>query len=333
MKRLELARPRILAYRLNAGSLDHRLPHGRRSLRRAAWGGLQDSAPRSALLSLFARVAGITASSWEDQSLVQLWGPRRAVYVVARRDVGVFSLGVLPEDAEQREAIEELAITLRRALGRRHVPTGTAARIAGGINRIKVAGATGTILIRWDGAHEPTLRFVAPPEIDMHVAGLELVRRYLHILGPGTAQGFARWAGIRVTEAARRFQALRRSLAPVGTPSGDAWILRRDEPQLREAESPVGARFLPSGDAYLLAEDRDLLVRDPLRRSELWPPSNVWPGGLLLDSEIVGTWRRSRDRVVVSAWKRFSRAERDAFEAEATSFPLGKEPTVSLAWR
>src|SRR3989337_158975 len=73
--RLELTRSQILAFRRRAAALDERLRRGRRALRRAAWAGLQDSMPRAALLSIHARMAGTEAASWEDPSLVQVWGP------------------------------------------------------------------------------------------------------------------------------------------------------------------------------------------------------------------------------------------------------------------
>ena len=38
--------------------------------------------PRAALLSIHARVDAARTSTWEDPSLVQLWGPRYQVYVV-----------------------------------------------------------------------------------------------------------------------------------------------------------------------------------------------------------------------------------------------------------
>ena len=82
----------------SVGALDERLPRGRGSLRRAAWAGLQDSMPRAALLSIHARVEGTEPSTWEDPSLVQLWGPRFSAYVVAARDLAVFSLGRLPDE-------------------------------------------------------------------------------------------------------------------------------------------------------------------------------------------------------------------------------------------
>src|SRR5919204_339917 len=96
---LILTRPQILAFRRRVGALDERLPPGAESLRRAAWAGLQDSMPRAALLSIHARVEGAGPTTWEDPSLVQLWGPRYQVYVVAEPDLAVFSLGRLPDDA------------------------------------------------------------------------------------------------------------------------------------------------------------------------------------------------------------------------------------------
>src|SRR4029077_10096652 len=105
--RLDLTRPQIVAFRRQAGALDERLPRGPRSLRRAAWAGLQDSMPRAALLSIHARVEGTEPSTWEDPSLVQLWGPRYNVFIVAAQDLAVFSLGRLPDEAGARQIAED----------------------------------------------------------------------------------------------------------------------------------------------------------------------------------------------------------------------------------
>src|SRR6516225_7361079 len=130
--RLDLTRPQILAFRRKAGGLDERLPRGRRSLRRAAWAGLQDSMPRAALLSLHARVDGTEQSTWEDPSLVQLWGPRFHIFVVAAADRAVFSLGTLPDDAKGRRRAEDLAAQLDALLGGEPMTCGEAGRARGG---------------------------------------------------------------------------------------------------------------------------------------------------------------------------------------------------------
>ena len=116
---LELTRSQILAFRRRAAALDERLPRGRRALRRAAWAGLQDSMPRAALLSIHARMAGAEPGSWEDPSLVQVWGPRFSTYVVAKRDLAVFTLGRLPDESGQRKRLQEIAAQLQSALAGR----------------------------------------------------------------------------------------------------------------------------------------------------------------------------------------------------------------------
>ena len=84
------------------------------------------------------------------------------------------------------------------------------------------AAATGTVLIRWEGARQPTVWTVPPPQTDPHDARLELARRYLHIYGPATPEAFGRWAGIGPRHGLAAFEALGTSLTPVRTPVGDA---------------------------------------------------------------------------------------------------------------
>ena len=96
-------------------------------------------------------------------------------------------------------------------------------------------------------------------------------------------------------------------------------MLARDEAALRAGPGPVApARLLPSGDAYFLLQgaDREVLVPDAGRRGALWTP-RVWPGAVLVGGEVTGTWRRAQNAVTVSAWRRLSREERHAVEAEA----------------
>jgi winged helix DNA-binding protein len=334
--RLSLTRPQILAFRRHVGALDERLPRGRRSLRRAAWAGLQDSMPRAALLSIHARVEGSEPSTWEDPSLVQLWGPRHHAYVIAARDVAVFSLGRLPDDTGARRIAEDLAACLHAYLAGARMNYGEAGRALGEHpNRLRYAAATGTVLIRWDGARLPTVWTVPPQEGDSRDARLELARRYLHIFGPTTPEAFAHWAGIAQRRGSAAFDALRRSLTPVRTPVGEAWILTRDEPTFRAAPGSVApARLLPSGDAYFLlqGEDRELLVADADRRRELWTP-RVWPGALLVEGEIVGTCRRAQGVVTIQTWRRLSRAARGAVETEAESLPLpGIRGRIVVRW-
>ena len=321
---LELTRAQILAFRRRVGALDERLPRGARSLRRAAWAGLTDSVPRAALLSIHARVEGAKPSSWEDPSLVQVWGPRFSVYVVAARDRAVFTLGRLPQDARRRARAEDMARRLHAFVAGRRLKDNEAQRGLGVGNMVKYAAPTGTVLIRWEGARAPDLWTVPPPEVAPSDARRALVRRYLHILGPGTPESFALWAGVRDVEAHPTFDALRKSLTAVRTPVGEAWILARDEPGFREPPgAPAAARLLPSGDSFWMrwGAERELIVPDTRTRALLWTP-RVWPGAVLVEGEIVGTWRRTNAVVEISPWQKLAPAQKQAVEAEALSFPL-----------
>jgi hypothetical protein len=292
--------------------------------------------PRAALLSIHARVSGTRQSTWEHPSLVQLWGPRFNTYVVPARDRAVFTVGRLLDDDRGRQRAEDLAVRLHRFLRGRRMGDGEAGRGLGEHpNRLRYAAPTGRVLIRWDGARQPTVWTVPPPEVDLLDAGRELARRYLHVFGPTTPAAFAVWAGIGSAQAQSAFQALKRSLTAVRTPIGEAWILTRDEPAFRAPARPdAAARLLPSGDAYYLLQgaDRELLVPDEERRGTLWT-SRVWPGAVLVAGELVGTWRRSQADLTIQPWRQLSRAERDAVDAEAEGLPLpGIEGRIVVHW-
>jgi hypothetical protein len=191
-------------------------------------------------------------------------------------------------------------------------------------NRLRYAAPTGTVLIRWEGARQPTIWTVPQPDVTPAEARLELARRYLHIFGPATSAAFATWAGIGPAAGRAAFEALGGSTTPARTPVGDGWILTSDEPTFRAVPRPAApARLLPSGDAYFLLQgaDRELLVPEADRRPLLWTP-RVWPGAVLVVGEIVGTWRRADTTFTIEPWRRLSRAERDAVESEAESLPL-----------
>jgi hypothetical protein len=327
---LRLTRPQILAFRRAVQALDERLPHHPSSLRRAAWAGLQDSMPRAALLSVHARVEGTTPTSWEAPCFVQLWGPRYSTFVVDAQDASIFTLGRLPDTGATRRVAETLSDRLARLLGDTRMTESAAARALGEPpNRLRYATLMGRLRIRWDGAKQAAIWIAPPPVIGSGEARLELARRYVHVFGPATPEAFAAWAGISSRAAAAAFSELTTSasLISVRTPIGDAWILASDEPLFRRcagSTKPAPARLLPSGDAYFLfqrLDERALLVENAEHRARLWT-SRVWPGALLVNGVIAGTWRRANAAVSIETWRRLSRAERDAVEAEVASLPL-----------
>jgi hypothetical protein len=335
--RLALRREQIIAHRRSAGALDERLPSGPDSLRLAAWAGLQDSMPRAALHSIHARVQDTDASALKDPSLIQVWGPRFSAFVVAARDRAVFTLGRLPDSPAGRQRADSMADRLEAFLAGRRLAYGEAGRGVGvHPNALRYAAPTGRVMIHWDGARQPTVWTVPPPDVDPHDARLELARRHLHVIGPTTPAAFAAWAGIPTARGRATFDDLAGELTAVETPIGEAWILSADEPAFRRlARPPAPPRLLPSGDAYTLLQgaDRALLVPSEAHRRVLWTP-RVWPGAVLAAGEIVGTWRRANAIVTIEAWRRLSGAEREAIEAEVASLPLPgiEEPVRVGPW-
>jgi hypothetical protein len=335
-KPLELTRDQILGQRRRVGALDQRLPWGPKSLRQAAWLGLQDSMPRAALTSIHARVEGTEPEAWEHESLVQLWGPRFQDYVVAAEDVAYFTLARLPDDPKGLKRATDTAAALHEFLAGRRMTYGQAGRAMGvHPNSLRYGTTTGRILIRWEGARQPIVWTVPQPDIDPFEARLELARRYLHVLGPGNAEGFSKWAGIKPPRGRAAFDGLASELTPSRTAIGDEWILSADEASFRKAPGrPAGARLLPSGDAYYLlwGHDRELLVPNAKERGSLWT-SRVWPGALLVGGEIAGTWRRADANVSIEPWRPLTSAEREAVEAEAASLPLpGLKNRIAVRW-
>jgi hypothetical protein len=202
-------------------------------------------------------------------------------------------------------------------------------------NQLRYAAPTGTVVIYWDGSRQPDLWNVPAPEMDPRAARLELARRFLRVFGPATPEAFARWAGIRPPHAIAAFVSLTKSLTPVRSPIGEAWILSQDEPLFRAPPGRAApARLLPSGDTWFLLQgaDRVLLVPQEQQRRALWT-SRVWPGALLVDGETVGTWRRAEHVLTIQPWHRLTRAQREAVEAEAGSLPLpGINRRMDIRW-
>lgn len=328
---MKLTRTQILAFRCRSQHLDERLPAGAPSLRTAARAGLQDSVPRSALHALHARAEDVGPAAWEDPALVQVWGPRYAAYVVPAGDHAIFTLARLPDRGPTRDRAYELSAWLFDHLGGQVGDLNdVAAALGSHPNQLRYASLTGTVIIRWAGARRPSVQSVPPPEIEPAEARAELVRRYLHAYGPSTAAAFAEWAGIALPAAQQTFSSLAAELRAVTTPIGDGWMLAADE-ELPRAPLPHTVRLLPSGDPYYLLQgaDRGLLVPDGARRGELWT-SRVWPGALLIDGEIAGTWRRTKAAVTVDPWRDLSRAERDALDVEAASLPIPDCPVRAV---
>jgi len=327
-----ITRENVLAFRQRATYLDNRLPTGR--LVEAAFAGLQDSAPRSAVLALYARVKDVSPSAWKDPRFVQVWGPRGAVYVVPGHDVPVFTLGRSPRNPVLGAAVRAAAEKAKRAFRAQPAqPERVLSDRALGLNfrDLRIASMTGAVRIEWDGA-STSWRLVEPPTEAAEPARLELARRFLRSVGPSTPKEFAWWSGGwagsfgsatlgELSDAQQTFSSLDNELTEVELEGRKRWALRTDRSRLERAVPVETVRLLPAGDPYLASADRALLVPQPRFRAELWPKS-VWPGALMVNCELVGTWRRQVGRVNVRAWRQLEPEVKEAVEVEVSGIPI-----------
>ena len=307
-------------YRLHANDLASRLPAG--SLAAAARSGLQDSSPWSGVLSLHARVADVPVGAWEAPALVQVFGPRGAIYLVPRADLAVFTLGQLPRDATRLAAIEADAERYRERLA--DGETGL-----DNTRRTRWAGATGRFVLRWD-ARTTTVTAAPAPDADPEECRLELARRYLHVAGPATVAHLQWFVDGSRADAEATFAAIRPELVQVDAGGPPRWVLASDGEDLFGARPPAGVRLLPPDDPYLSRADKEVLVTDPGRRAELWPKAPA-PGALLIDGDLAGTWRRQERRVTVAPWfARVTPPLEEAVAAEAAAMPLPGPPESAV---
>lgn len=316
-----LSRQQILAHRHTVMGLGRKESLRPQALATAAAAGLTDSMPRAAVTSLHARVDRTPVDVLDDPMLTQVWGPRFSTYVVTESDAPVFTVGRHPDSPSGRGRAERMAALLGTASAD-ELATGEGLGVHP--NALRYATTTGMVRIVWDGARRPTIRLVARPEIEPDAARKELLRRYLRVMGPGTPDGFSAWAGLKPAAARTAFDALQTELVEVETPVGPGWILEADEAGFRSPPDPEpSVRLLPSGDTWYLCwgRDRDIVVPDAAHQAQLWTP-RVWPGAVLVGTEVVGTWRRSKRAVVVEAWQDLGEDVRDDIEAEAAGLPL-----------
>ena len=340
---MDIDREQVIGHRLRANHLDRRLPSG--SLVDAAFAGLQDSAPRAALVALHARVEEVAADAWEDASLAQVWHRAGAVFVIPAADLWVWSLAAVPSDPAEATRLARLGAAVRSILeGRGQASQREVFQAIGDLRHpyeVRPICRAAGITIRWD-ARATTILETPPVDGDPHDARTALARRFFRSLGPTDAAAFRRWAGIGRAEAQSAVTALRPELVAVRVAGRERFILEDDAGALRAATTVKTTRLLPLGLDPYLQTDRELLVPDEEQRAWAWSPrrpdavrsTTPFPSGVLLvDGEVQGFYRRQRGQMTATAFVALSRRQRDAVEAEAASLRIpGVEGEVRVSW-
>jgi hypothetical protein len=311
----------ILAYRVAAQGL---ASQDRTPLEVAASFGLQDSPPGAALTALNAR--GPDASRLErlleDRELVAVPNPRTAVAILPAADVATYLTALAPPDeraletvllraapgdfeAAREQAVAAIGDALDgRVLSRDALHEELRGRLPAELlpwceacqshharrGLLTVAALAGRLCIAGREGRQPaftrTDQWLALEPVEPRAAQAELVRRYLHHLGPATHSDLAGWAGIAPSHAKALLESVEDELVEVD----GAYLLTADQAAFERPPEAPGVRLLGPGDPLLTARDKERLIPDKALRKQVWRMVGS-PGVVLADGRPVGTWR------------------------------------------
>ena len=157
---------------------------------------------------------------------------------------------------------------------------------------------------RWGPAEDP----------DAAPARLQVVRAYLRLLGPASAEDVAAFLDAPLAEVRAHWP---EEAARVDVEGREAWAL----PDAAAAELPAHlVRLLGPFDLLLQGRDRDVLLPDRSRHKALWPTLGR-PGAVLVGTDLVGTWRPRasgrRFELRLDLWAPLAPPARERVEHEA----------------
>jgi hypothetical protein len=117
-----------------------------------------------------------------------------------------------------------------------------------------------------------------------------LIETYLRLLGPATPADVAGFLGTSRGEVVASWPD---GLVEVRVDGRRTWLPADTVDALHDTEPSQAVRLLPPSDPLLQGRDRDLLVPERAHQKALWRVL-ASPGAVLVDGEIVGTWRAKR---------------------------------------
>jgi hypothetical protein len=344
-----VTREQVLGFRLRAQQLDRAA--GTLADTAVLDIGVQATGADGALWALAIR--GVDVRSLPDGALATVWTIRGAPHLYRRSDLSSVAAATAPfSDADAGKRIYDAAKPLKAA-GISNLQALEA--VAGAMREIVTAPMVKGEMSRrlTERLDRPYLRdctpcgathvYEMPFRLAALRAGLELqpgtsppvlepvpdlvprkapeqrhdvVRAYLRLLGPATPKLVAGYLDAPVKDVQARWPA---DVVEVDVEGERRWLLA-DDADRHAVEPPPVTRLLGPFDLYLQARDRPLLVADPGSAKDLWRTLGR-PGGVLVDGEIVGTWRARRSgasvAVTVSLWRPSSAETRGAITEQA----------------
>lgn len=185
----------------------------------------------------------------------------------------------------------------------------------------QLAGLAGGVGLRVEGSSTVIEPLADRGRTPTETAGLDhLIRTYLRLLGPATSAEVAKFVGTTQTHLKPHWPD---DLAEVTVDGRRAYLPADAVAAFTAAGMPDIVRLVPPSDPFLQARDRDLIVPEKARQSEVWKILGN-PGAVIAGGEVAGTWRAKASgkkllTLTVTAFGTLSKKARAAVEAEAPS--------------
>jgi hypothetical protein len=175
----------------------------------------------------------------------------------------------------------------------------------------------------------PHGRFLARDE-----ALAELTMRYFMSHGPATLQDFVWWSGLTVADA-RAGLAMMISYLLHETIGGQTYWFPPSTPPVQGLSQ--AAYLLPNYDEYTVGYTDRSTIFDVLHTNKLDPRGGLLTNTMVLDGQVVGTWKRTfkKNTVVIEAtpFTPLSNAEARAFAASANRYGAFLRMPVDSPWQ
>jgi hypothetical protein len=130
----------------------------------------------------------------------------------------------------------------------------------------------------------------------------ELARRYFNGHGPATVKDFAWWSGLTLTEARKALEQVKPELDEATYDGQAYWLVRgQSVPAKSSPAAPLQtiAHLLPGFDEYLVGYTNRDAVLDPGFTRAINAGGGMLNPVIVIDGQVVGTWKRSLSRQTV----------------------------------
>ncbi|MGC5257964.1 winged helix DNA-binding domain-containing protein [Gordonia sp. DT218] len=241
------------------------------------------------------------------------------VAIHERRLAGTAAADVLAEAAELLTGREMSGAALGRELAQRHPDDDPSTLVA--------VARCGLPLVQvpprglWRGSAAPTYQlfddWVGPgePAVVDDEARKDLIRLYLRGFGPATVQGIQTWCGrTRLRPLLDAMEADWELVIRTG-PDGEQ-LFDLDGLDIVDEDVPAPVRFIAPYDNVIVAQADRRRIADDDRYRSLLTANGRYPGFVLVDGRLAGSWRVEDDRVVADMMIDLPRRGRAELEVE-----------------